>query len=168
MYKFTIYPYITCLHSCMVYIYDVCHIYFVSVLFHSFIFCSVCVLWARVKSTKMKHRKVFREWEKGDHLVKSLRQRRERLAVTFNLVFKVSSKFTAARHWKAHATHGNPYCDGRRQNLFLNNCNIIIIIRGKKNNSDINNWGSYRARVTYEGAWGFDVLSVIYKTRRYV
>lgn len=47
---------------------------------------------------------------------------------SFQGLIKIHSSTTL----KAHATHGNPYCDGRRRNLFLNNCNIIIIIREKK------------------------------------
>lgn len=45
-------------------------------------------------------------------------------ASTLSLVFKDSSKFTAAFGIKAHAAPEISHCDGRRRNLFLNNSNI--------------------------------------------
>lgn len=135
-------------------------------LFCPFLFTLFCVCVVG-ESKKCQNETVFQEWEKGDRFSKDSQIQKSKTCCNIQFSFQGLIKIHSSTMLKAHATHENPHCDGRRRNLFLNNCNIITIIRGK-NNSDINNWGSYRAWVTCEGAGGFGVLSVIYQTRRYV
>jgi len=101
-----------------------------SVLSVSFYFV-LCLRCGR-KQKKCQNETVFREWEKGDRFSKHTQMQKSKTCCNIQFSFQGLIKIHSSTTLKAHATHEKPHCYGRRRNLFLNNCNIITIIRGKK------------------------------------